>query len=79
MRIMASRTVSSVDARFVRARRASNVGSRFLCSEVGSSINRTVSGRIADVIGRREEEKTCDGFVDMSMRESALAAVRVVV
>ena len=71
-RIIGLRAESSVDARFVSARRDSKTGRRSRCSTVGSSVRRRSSGRMAEVSGRGvEPPKTCDGFVLMSIRARA--------
>ncbi len=63
------------DARFVRARRASNAGRRSRGPSVGSagsSVNKDRSGRIADVRGIEPEAgNNRDGSVEMRMRASA--------
>lgn len=71
---MVFRALSSVLAIFVNARSASNVGSRFRCSALGSSARSFIRARMAEVTGR-VEEKTWEGFTEMRMRERVCAAV----
>jgi hypothetical protein len=68
-----------VDAKFVRASKASKVGRRSRGPSgawFGSSERRASSGRIADVNGGEPEVKTKVGSTEIRMRARAWAAVR---
>ena len=68
-----------VDARFVRARRASNVGSKSRGPSAvwsGSSVRSNSNGRMEEVNGGDPDEKTKAGSNEMRMRASAWAAPR---
>lgn len=72
VRTMALHVSVFVEARFVRARRASNVGRRLRGpSDESSGLRSVVSGRIAVEGDADEEPNAWAGFTDISMRASA--------
>src|SRR5579871_2096680 len=75
-RIIMSLAESEVEARFVRARRASKVGSRFWVFSSWSGLRRVVKGRITEFVDKPEEPKMCMGLTEIRIRARAWAAVR---
>lgn len=72
--IVSETVASGIEARFVRARRDSKTGRRFVCSVVVSGVSREVRGRIGVVAGRAAEKRWV-GFTEIRMRARAWAAV----